>query len=105
MFAVLDCYESRACIAFRAAPERLPALLAGRRFFETPYAARHGWICLYANARLNWREVEELLRDSYRQVAQKRMVSALDNQVEEGGTVMQRPKRSPDRHNREKATR
>src|SRR5580704_3638274 len=73
MFAVLDRYESRACIAFRASPERQPVLLEDERFFEAPYAARFGWVCLYADGSLNWQEVDGLLRDSYRQVALKRM--------------------------------
>jgi predicted DNA-binding protein (MmcQ/YjbR family) len=78
MFAVLDHYGGRACVAFRASPARLPALLAEERFFEAPYAARYGWVCLSADGPLDWREVEGLLRDSYRQVALKRMLAALE---------------------------
>jgi predicted DNA-binding protein (MmcQ/YjbR family) len=78
MFAVLDRYEGRTCIAFRAPAERLPALLEDDRFFAAPYAARHRWVCLHVDAPLDWREVEQLLRDSYRQVALKRMLAALD---------------------------
>jgi predicted DNA-binding protein (MmcQ/YjbR family) len=81
MFAVLDCYEGRPCIAFRVSPERQLALQADDRFFEAPYAARHGWVCLRADGRLNWREVEALLRDSYRLVALKRMLAALNEQA------------------------
>jgi predicted DNA-binding protein (MmcQ/YjbR family) len=85
MFAVLDRYEGRGCIAFRAGPERRQALLADERFFEAPYAARHGWVCLDADGRLNWREVETLLRESYRLVALKRMLAALDEQPKARG--------------------
>jgi predicted DNA-binding protein (MmcQ/YjbR family) len=77
-FAVLDRYEGRACIAFRASPERLPVLLEDGRFFQAPYAARYGWVCLNADGALDWREVARLLRDSYRQMALKRMLAALD---------------------------
>jgi predicted DNA-binding protein (MmcQ/YjbR family) len=94
MFAVLDRYEDRVCIAFRASPERRPELLEDERFFEAPYAARHGWVCLHADGYLNWREVETLLLDSYRLVALKRMVAALDAQAEARGTVKQLPKRN-----------
>jgi predicted DNA-binding protein (MmcQ/YjbR family) len=90
MFAVLDCYEGRACIAFRASPERRSALLEDERFFDAPYAARHGWMCLYANGRLNWREVTNLLKDSYRQVALKRMRAALDERESPDGTENKR---------------
>ncbi len=78
MFAVLDHYNGRPCLAFRAAPEQLPAYLTDKRFFEAPYAARHGWLCLRADAPLDWREVEELVRGSYRQVALKRMLAVLE---------------------------
>jgi predicted DNA-binding protein (MmcQ/YjbR family) len=94
MFAVLDCYEGRPCIAFRASSERRPALLAKERFFEAPYAARQGWICLHTDSRLNWHEVETLLRESYRLVALKRMVAALDEQATASETVKHRGKRS-----------
>jgi predicted DNA-binding protein (MmcQ/YjbR family) len=77
MFAVLDQYDGRPCLAFRAAPERQEDLADGR-FFEAPYAARFGWVCLRADGSLDWREIAELVRGSYRQVALKRMLSALD---------------------------
>jgi predicted DNA-binding protein (MmcQ/YjbR family) len=80
MFAVLDRYNGRACIAFKASREQLPELLDSDLFFEAPYAARFGWVCMFADGSLNWREVDGLLRDSYRQVALKRMLAALDEQ-------------------------
>jgi predicted DNA-binding protein (MmcQ/YjbR family) len=78
MFAVLDSYEGQICIAFVAPPERRQEYLADSRFFAAPYAARHGWVCLHADNSLDWREVEGLIGDSYRQVALKRMLTALD---------------------------
>jgi predicted DNA-binding protein (MmcQ/YjbR family) len=79
MFAVLDQYEGRPCIAFRAGPKQREELLTDERFFEAPYAARHGWMCLFADGPLDRREVQALLRDSYRLVALKRMLAALDD--------------------------
>jgi predicted DNA-binding protein (MmcQ/YjbR family) len=78
MFAVLDQYDGRPCLAFRAAPERQDEYLADERFFEAPYAARYGWLCLRADGSLDWSEVADLVRGSYRQVALKRMLAALD---------------------------
>jgi predicted DNA-binding protein (MmcQ/YjbR family) len=78
MFAVLDHYQGRICIAFRASPEKLPLLLADERFYEAPYGARQCWVCLHADGRINWEEVEGLLLQSYRQVALKRMLAALE---------------------------
>jgi predicted DNA-binding protein (MmcQ/YjbR family) len=77
MFAVLDHYKGRACIAFRAPSDKVDALLSDERFIEAPYAARYGWLCLFADGRLDWAEVEELLRASYQLVALKRMLVAL----------------------------
>jgi predicted DNA-binding protein (MmcQ/YjbR family) len=77
MFAVLDHYHGRPCIAFRTEPDQFDELLADERFFAAPYAARHGWICLLADGRLNWKEVEKLVLASYRLVALKRMLAAL----------------------------
>jgi predicted DNA-binding protein (MmcQ/YjbR family) len=85
IFAVLDCYEGRPCIAFRAPGEKLEALLADERFFAAPYAAKHGWICLRAEGRIDWAEVEKLLHDSYRLVALKRMLAALKVATAERG--------------------
>jgi predicted DNA-binding protein (MmcQ/YjbR family) len=80
MFAVLDEYDGRPCIAFRVSPEKSAPLLADSRFFAAPYAARYGWVCLRADSPIDWAEIRELLRDSYRLVALKRMLSALDGE-------------------------
>jgi hypothetical protein len=42
------------------------------RFFLPPYMAHHGWIGLYVDAgRIDWDELEDLLRDAYRLTAPK----------------------------------
>jgi predicted DNA-binding protein (MmcQ/YjbR family) len=78
MFAVLDQYHDRPCIAFRTDLDNVDTLLSDERFFAAPYAARHSWVCLYADGRLNWTEVEALVVASYRLVALKRMLGALE---------------------------
>ena len=83
MFAVLDRYDDRACIAFRATPQKLATLLADDRFYEAPYGGRQPWVCMHADGRVDWSELEGLLRDSYRLVALKRMLTALDTAGEE----------------------
>ena len=79
MFAVLDQYEGRTCIAFRTSPEKRDALLTDKRYFEAPYAAGLGWICLHADVPFSRAKVQALLLESYRLVALKRMLSALNN--------------------------
>ena len=78
MFAVIDHYEDQPCLAFRVPLERVETILADSRFFEAPYGGRFGWVCLRTDKALKWPEVESLLVESYRQVALKRMLAALD---------------------------
>jgi len=78
IFAVLDHYDGEACIAFRSLGKEGMKLLRDKRFFPAPYAAAHGWVCLRADGELQWSEVRALLVASYRTVALKRMLSALD---------------------------
>ena len=80
MFAVLDRYEGQNCIAFRAPLDKVDELLTDARFTEAPYAARFGWVCLNIEGRIDWGEVERLVRGSYQLVALKRMLAALEPQ-------------------------
>ena len=62
IFAVLDQYEGRPCIAFRAStPLRQAALIRDQRFYAAPYSARYGWVCMHADQDVDWSEVAELL--------------------------------------------
>jgi hypothetical protein len=48
-------------------------------FFVPPYTGSKGWLAMYLDRpKLNWAEVTELIEDSYRQMAPKRAVKALD---------------------------
>jgi predicted DNA-binding protein (MmcQ/YjbR family) len=92
IFAVLDHYEGQPCIAFRTVPEKYEKLLADGRFFEAPYGAQNGWICLRTDGRMSRKEVQQLLHASYRLVALKRMLAVLDelpehNRLADGARV------------------
>ena len=67
-------------VAFKPDPEDRPALVADdRRFYSPPYLGASGWLALDLDAApVDWDEVAELLEASYRQVALKRMLKALD---------------------------
>jgi predicted DNA-binding protein (MmcQ/YjbR family) len=58
--------------------DRQDQLLEDKRFFPTPYAARQGWVSLQLDAKTDWVEVSALIGESYRQVAIRRMLKALD---------------------------
>jgi predicted DNA-binding protein (MmcQ/YjbR family) len=79
IFAVLDHYYGEPCIAFRAPMDAQKKLLRDKRFFPAPYAAARGWVCLRAVGELNWSEVRDLILESYRLVALKRMLAALQS--------------------------
>ena len=84
-FAVLDRYQDRWCIAFVANPTQQKLLLTKPGFLAAPYAAKYGWVCRDAEGRLNWKEIEKLILESYRLVALKRMIAALDGSGESDG--------------------
>lgn len=48
-------------------------------FFIPQYVGHHGWVSFYADE-VPWETAEAIIEDSYRQVALKRMVKALDEQ-------------------------
>ena len=78
IFAVLDHYHGRPCIAFRTSMEEQKKLCRDERFFSAPYAAARGWVCLCAEGPMNWSEVRDILLVSYRLAALKRMLKLLD---------------------------
>jgi hypothetical protein len=72
------------------------ALLAhdAERFFRPPYVGHRGWIGVYLDlappAKVDWREIEELVRASYREVAPHRLRVQLG---EEGEAARGAPRR------------
>ena len=76
-FAAFEILGGRPSIAFRLPPADVARLLRRKQFFATPYG-RNLWVSLWADRTVDWRMVDELLRRSYRTVAIKRMIAALD---------------------------
>ncbi len=76
-FAALERVQGRPSIAFRLDPDEVTKLAARKHFFATPYG-RGLWVSVWADAAVEWRVVADLLQRSYRQVALKRMITALD---------------------------
>jgi hypothetical protein len=46
------------------------------RFFVPPYVGPSGWVGVWLDGEVDWEELAELLRDSWRLVAPKRLVAA-----------------------------
>lgn len=77
-FAVLDHYAGEPCLVVKLPLPLQQERLASPRYFPSPYGAKHGWICLKTAGALALDEVSELCVASYREVALKRMLTALD---------------------------
>ena len=73
--------SGRNSVWLKAAPgnQDLMVRAAPDRFFVPPYVGPSGWVGVYLDgAKVDWQEVDELLRDSYRLVAPKRLAKQLD---------------------------
>ena len=63
------------------APDGLQAVLVAaepERFFVPKYVGHKGWIGIRMEGAVDWAHVAELLRDSYRMTAPKRLLAQLD---------------------------
>jgi hypothetical protein len=80
IFALFNGDDEHAyAVTFKPEADERPALLADDRFYAPPYWGPSGWLSLdFEAAPIDWTEVAELVEGSYRQVALKRMVRALE---------------------------
>ncbi|MGE0753141.1 MAG: MmcQ/YjbR family DNA-binding protein [Variibacter sp.] len=62
------------------APPGSQAVLTGAdpdRFFAPPYVGPKGWVGMWLDARVDWTEVDKLVRRSYGLIAPKKLVAKL----------------------------
>lgn len=83
-FTVNEHGDGRIALCVRAAPHENEALVASdpERFGLPKYVARHGYVNYFldlADRPVEWDEVTELVRDSYRLQAPKRLIRLLDD--------------------------
>ena len=80
IFALFSGIESRPWgVIFKPEPGEHAALAQDERFYAPPYYGPGGWLALdFDAAPVSWDEVAELVEGSYRQIALKRMLAALD---------------------------
>jgi predicted DNA-binding protein (MmcQ/YjbR family) len=76
-FVAFERVKGQASIAFRLEPAEVARLLRRKEFFTTPYG-RGLWVSLRADGPIDWKSVKHLTERSYRVVALKRMLRALD---------------------------
>ena len=65
-------------MVFKPDPDDAPALRQDPRMFVPPYWGPSGWLGIGLAPDSDWDEIAELVDASYRQVALKRQVAALD---------------------------
>ena len=66
-------------IVFKPAPGEREAYLARDAFYSPPYWGPGGWLAVDLEAPdTDWTEIAEIIDTSYRQVALKRQIAALD---------------------------
>jgi predicted DNA-binding protein (MmcQ/YjbR family) len=78
-FVTFEQFNGRLSIAFRLDRDHFARLSNDPLFFETPYG-RGKWLSLRVDSVFDWGVVRELVEISYRLVALKRMLAALDQQ-------------------------
>ena len=74
--------DERYSLVFKPQETERPALIDDPRFYIPPYWGPSGWLALdFTAAPVDWKEVAELLDASYRQVALKRMLARLAEEL------------------------
>ena len=70
----------RPAVWCKAAPgnQSLMVLALPDRFFVPPYVGPSGWVGVWLDRNPDWVEVGDLMRDSYRLIAPKKLQAALD---------------------------
>ncbi len=65
----------------KAAPgnQALMVKSAPDRFFVPPYVGPSGWVGIYLDADTDWDELADLLRDSWRMTAPKKLIAMLED--------------------------
>lgn len=71
-------HDDGSALIFKPEPDERAALVDDDRIFSPPYFGPAGWLAITLTDDTDWGEITELLDGSYRQVALKRMLKALD---------------------------
>jgi hypothetical protein len=83
--------RGRNAVWVKAAPGDQPAMVAAAPdcFFVPPYVGPSGWVGIWLDGVVEWSDLAEFLRDSYRLVAPKRLGALLDTNAR---SVSQNPR-------------
>jgi hypothetical protein len=75
-----DLHAGRWSMWCKAAPGIQEMLVTSdpEQFFVPPYVGHHGWVGVWLDAEIDWEMVSDLVKQSYRRTAPKRLVVQLD---------------------------
>jgi hypothetical protein len=80
IFAMQHRFDGRMSMWCKA-PAGVQDILVGsnpERFFVPPYVGHHGWVGVWLDVEIDWEEVTDLVQESYRMTAPKRLSALLD---------------------------
>jgi predicted DNA-binding protein (MmcQ/YjbR family) len=80
IFAMRHQVDGRMSVWLKAPPGAQSALIhtSPQIFFVPPYVGHHGWVGAWLDANLDWDHIGELIEESYRMTAPKRLSAQLD---------------------------
>jgi predicted DNA-binding protein (MmcQ/YjbR family) len=80
IFAMRHPHDDRMSVWLKAPPGAQGALVhtSPRVFFVPPYVGHHGWVGAWLDIGLDWEQLAELIEESYRMTAPKRLAALLD---------------------------
>jgi len=80
IFAMRHPHDGRMSVWLKAPPGAQGALThtSPQVFFVPPYVGHHGWVGSWLDIALDWDHLAELIEESYRMTAPKRLVAHLD---------------------------
>lgn len=81
IFAMEKRGDGRVSVWFKAPPGSQQVLVGSdaERFFVPPYVGHKGWVGMRLDANPDWKEVELLMRRSYRMTAPRKLAALVEN--------------------------
>lgn len=72
--------DGRNAVWCKAGPgnQEMMVQTAPKQFFVPPYVGPSGWVGVWLDAKTDWKEVAEIVKDSYRLIAPKRLLKLLE---------------------------
>jgi predicted DNA-binding protein (MmcQ/YjbR family) len=80
IFAMQHGHQERSSMWFKAPPGGQELLVGAEpeRFFRPPYVGHRGWVGAWLDVEVDWEELADLVEESYRMTAPKRLAAQLD---------------------------